>query len=77
MMTGKILAAAVAAAVLLSAGVASAQTNVHVKRVADRQAQFVSSYFDKAYWDAISPHGRFVVERDPFAGTVWENVVPY
>ena len=78
-MVGKIFAAATAGIVLLSAGVASAQPVAQAKRAAVSQTPVVNVYYDKAYWDGIAgavPSVR--PERpNPYAGTVWENVVPY
>jgi hypothetical protein len=71
------------ALVLGSAGIASAQTNTHAARVnGARQAPFATSdynggaYFNEGYWRAIAPNGA-IEQRDPYAGTVWEGVVPY
>jgi hypothetical protein len=73
-MTGKIAAAVVAAIVLATASAASAQQS----RRADFawQAPPYHSYYDRAYWNAIAPAGR-IEQHDPFAGTVFEGVVPY
>lgn len=80
-MISKIAVAVAAAIVLASAGAASAQPNPHsVRRVAVRHAPapypFTDSYFNKEYWDGIAPLGRYE-ERNPYAGTVWDGVVPY
>jgi hypothetical protein len=77
-MTGKIAAAVVAAIVLATAGAASAQTNTHGARanIAASQMQAGASYYNSDYWNAIASPGR-APQRDPFVGTVFENVVPY
>jgi hypothetical protein len=80
-MTGKITAALVAAIVLATAGAASAQTVVRAPQVNatwqnPANGPYYNSYYNRDYWDAIAsrtqPPG-----RDPFVGTVFENVVPY
>jgi hypothetical protein len=77
-MAGKIAAAVVAAIVLATAGAASAQTNTRVARVnvAASQAQAYDSYYNSDYWNAIASPAR-IPQRDPFVGTVFDNVVPY
>ena len=81
-MTNKITAVMVAAILTASAGAASAQTNAHVARVNAQVArtnvaqQNPYSYYNRDYWDAVSPGGR-IQQRDPFVGTYFEGVVPY
>jgi hypothetical protein len=76
-MTSKITAAAVAAVLLASAGVASAQTNNHWARASvHTQGPSSDSYYNRHYWDAVAPYGR-AEQRDPYIGTIWEGVVPY
>ncbi|MGC1351122.1 MAG: hypothetical protein WA858_15285 [Xanthobacteraceae bacterium] len=75
-MSNKILIAAVAAIVLASTGLASAQTRTHVRApYAYGYAPSSNSYYDRSYWDAVAPN--IYVRPDPFVGTVWEGVVPY
>jgi hypothetical protein len=84
-MTGKITAIVAAAAVLASAGVASAQTNRHLQRAgAQWHAPYAgyyngNSYYNQDYWrgtydfvPGVGPN-----RSDPYAGTVFEGVAPY
>jgi hypothetical protein len=77
-MTGKIAAAVVTAVVLATAGAASAQTNARVVRinVAATQSPATGAYYNGDYWNAISSPAR-APQRDPYVGTVFENVAPY
>ena len=75
-MSNKILIAAVAAIVLASTGLASAQTRTYVRApYAYGYASSSNSYYDPSYWDAVAPN--IYVRPDPFVGTVWQGVVPY
>jgi hypothetical protein len=74
-MTSKITAAAVAAILLSSAGVASAQTGRHGSWTSG-QAAYSQSYYNGDYWNGVSPAGR-IQQRDPYVGTPFENVAPY
>ena len=68
-MSNKIVIAAVAAILVASTGLASAQARVH------RQAQIGYGYAPyTGYWEGTPS---FYVRPDPFAGTVWQNVAPY
>jgi hypothetical protein len=79
-MTGKITAAVVAAILLGSAGVASAQIGrtgpTHSRYYGPYYSPYYNSYYDRQYWDGVAPAGR-IYQRDPYAGTVFENVAPY
>ncbi len=81
-MTSKITAIAITAVLVASAGAASAQTNTHAARTnaqvtrANAAWQSPYSYYNRDYWDAVSPAGR-IQQRDPFVGTYFEGVVPY
>ncbi len=73
-MIGKITAAAAVAVLLASAGVASAQTRpAHVYGA--WQPPFANSYYNQDYWRAVAPN--LSQPRDPFVGTVFDNVAPY
>jgi hypothetical protein len=71
-MTGKITAAVVAAILLGSAGVASAQ----IGRTGPTYSPYYSSYYNRNYWEGVAPAGR-IYQRDPYAGTVFDGVAPY
>jgi hypothetical protein len=73
-MTGKITAALVAAILLASAGVASAQIGRHGPNA--YYNPYYNSYYNRDYWQGVAPHG-LIEERDPYAGTYWEGVAPY
>jgi hypothetical protein len=76
-MIGKISVATLAL-VLVSAGIASAQSS-HALRAhpaATLQAPYADSYYNKDYWDGVAPAGRIQL-RDPYVGTPFENVAPY
>jgi hypothetical protein len=75
-MTAKITAAVAAAFLLATVGAASARPTHFANTRAASQSAYADSYFNKDYWDAISPAGRIEL-RDPFVGTPFENVVPY
>ena len=75
-MTGKIATAAVAAIVLATAGVASAQTETRVAQANVTAPAPSNAYYNSDYWNAIADRGRDF-KRDPYAGTVFEGVVPY
>jgi hypothetical protein len=72
-MTGKITAALVAAILLASAGVASAQIG---RRGPTYYNPYYNSYYDRQYREGVTPGGR-IEQRDPYAGTVFEGVAPY
>ena len=73
-MVGKITAAAAVAALLASAGVASAQTpRPYVGRAL--QPPMAQSYYNEDYWRAIAPNQ--FDPRDPYVGTVWYGIAPY
>jgi hypothetical protein len=72
-MTGKITAALVAAILLASAGVASAQIGRHGPTYYN---PYYNSYYDRQYREGVTPRGR-IEQRDPYAGTVFEGVAPY
>jgi hypothetical protein len=74
-MTSKITAAVVAALVLGSAGVASAQTGRHGSWTS-AQTPYSQSYYNGDYWNGVAPAGR-IQQRDPYVGTPFENVAPY
>jgi hypothetical protein len=74
-MTSKITAAVVAAILLGSAGVASAQKGRHGSW-ASVQAPYSQSYYNGDYWNGVTPAGRIQL-RDPYVGTPFENVAPY
>jgi hypothetical protein len=69
-MTGKITAALVAAILLASAGVASAQIGRRGPNA------YYNPYYNRDYWQGVAPHG-LIEGRDPYAGTYWEGVAPY
>jgi len=71
-MTGKITAAVVAAILLGSVGVASAQ----IGRTGPTYSPYYNSYYNGNYWQGVSPAGR-IYQRDPYAGTVFDGVAPY
>jgi hypothetical protein len=71
-MTGKITAAVVAAILLGSAGVASAQ----IGRTGPTYSPYYSPYYYSNYWEGVAPAGR-IYQRDPYAGTVFDGVAPY
>ena len=71
-MTGKITAAVVAAILLGSAGVASAQ----IGRTGPTYSPYYNSYYNGNYWEGVAPAGR-IYQRDPYAGTVFDGVAPY
>jgi hypothetical protein len=77
-MTGKITAAVVAAILLGSAGVASAQ----IGRTGPNSyyspyySPYYNSYYNRNYREGVAPAGR-IYQRDPYAGTVFEGVAPY
>jgi hypothetical protein len=74
-MSNKILLAAVAAIVLASTGLASAQTRVHRQApIGYGSAPYTSSRYDGWNWEGVPS---FYVRPDPFVGTVWQNVAPY
>jgi hypothetical protein len=73
-MTGKITAALVAAILLASAGVASAQIGRHGPNA--YYNPYYNSYYNRDYWQGVAPHG-LIEERDPYAGTYWGGVAPY
>jgi hypothetical protein len=78
-MTGKITAAVVAAILLGSAGVASAQigrTGPQAPYAYPYYSPYYNSYYNRNYWEGVAPAGR-IYQRDPYAGTVFENVAPY
>lgn len=81
-MISKVTAAIVAAVLVASAGVASAQTSERTARTHAQTAltsaawQSPHFYYNKDYWDGVAPAGR-IQQRDPFAGTYFEGVVPY
>ena len=66
-MTSKIFAIVAAAAVLTSAGVASAQT---------RYAPYASPYYNQDTRNLRFGHANDK-QFDPYAGTVFEGVAPY
>jgi hypothetical protein len=73
-MTGKISAVIAAAALIASAGVASAQPARHVAHVAQQfevQAPGAGYY----HFRGEGPAGR--PQADPLAGTVFEGIAPY
>ena len=90
-MTGKITAVVATAILLASGAVASAAPNAHHERTsapsrlyydfvsqAPSQAPLNEPYYNQDYWngvDGVAPTG--TPARDPFAGTVFENVAPY
>ena len=79
-MTGKITAAVVAAILLGSAGVASAQ----IGRTGPTYSPYYYSpyyspyysYYNRNYWEGVAPDGR-IYQRDPYTGTPFEGVAPY
>ena len=73
-MIGKITAIVVAAALLASAGVASAQTNRHAR--AQWQAPYVNSYNNQNTGNLRFGHANDR-QYDPLAGTVLDGVAPY
>ena len=79
-MSNKILVATAAAVLLASNGWASARTKTNSQALYSdsyyTQALHSESYDNKTYWDAVAPQGR-IHEGDPYAGTIWEGVVPY
>jgi hypothetical protein len=77
-MIGKITTAVALALLLGSAGAASARTGKHAQVKSAWQAPFANSYYNEDYWrgiEGVAPHG--VEQRDPYAGTIWEDVAPY
>jgi hypothetical protein len=74
-MTGKITAAVVAAILLGSAGVASAQIGRNGPQ-APYGYPYYNSYYNGNYWQGVAPAGR-IYQRDPYAGTVFDGVAPY
>jgi hypothetical protein len=81
-MTGKITTAAAAAILLASVGAASAATHAHQTRTSAAASHsyydFAPQNFNQDYWNGVNgvaPGGSPL--RDPFAGTVFENVAPY
>jgi hypothetical protein len=76
-MSNKILIAVASAILLAFTGLASAQTRIHwqAPHAYGHYMPYANSYYDRTYWDAIAPNT--FVRPDPFAGTVWEGVVPY
>jgi hypothetical protein len=79
-MTGKITAAVVAAILLSSAGVASAQTGrtrpTYSPYYSPYNRPYYNSYYDRQYWQGVAPAGR-IHQRDPYGGTVFDDVAPY
>ena len=71
-MTGKITAALVAAILLASAGVASAQIGRRGPTYYNPYYNsYYNSYYDRQYREGVTPGGR-IEQRDPYAGTVFE-----
>jgi hypothetical protein len=74
-MTGKITAVAVAAMLLGSAGVASAQVG---RTGPTYSPYYYDSYYNGAYWRGIRGVAPYSSGRyDPYYGTYWEGVAPY
>ena len=79
-MTAKITAAVVAAILLGSAGVASAQVGrtgpTYNPYYGPYYSPYYDSYYNRNYWEGVAPVGR-IYQRDPYAGTPFQNVAPY
>jgi hypothetical protein len=75
-MSTKILAALTAAAVLVSAGEASAQIKAPAMRHNHLNASQCDSYAGTV-WDGVAPYSSTGGQCDPYAGTVWDGVAPY
>jgi hypothetical protein len=82
-MTGKITTAVVAVILFGTAGVASAQPIKHSVRTSGHlqaahwQAPYSDSYYNRDYWQGGGRHANRLEQRDPYAGTYFENVAPY
>ncbi len=76
-MSTKILIAAVAAVLVASTGLASAQTRIHRQApyAYGYTAPYANSYYDRSYWVAVAPN--LAVRPDPLVGTYFEGVAPY
>lgn len=84
-MSGKIIATIVVGVLLASTGLASARpkvpSNVNPNGTYyDYQPfyydQWSNNYYDRSYWGAFAPTQPWI-ERDPYAGTIWQGVWPY
>lgn len=76
-MSGKIFAAMAVTVLLATTGFASARTKTHHQVGYSGERNYSTSYYDRAYWDAVSPRGGADWQRDPYAGTIWDGVAPY
>jgi hypothetical protein len=76
-MSSKMIAAMAAIALLATSGFASAQTKPDPKVGNSSGHNYSKSYYDRAYWDAVTPQGGADRQRDPYAGTIWKGVAPY
>jgi hypothetical protein len=74
-MTSKISAVIAASALIVGAGVASAQPVRHVAHVAHHQVQVQPS--EGAYYHFRGDASGVRPQADPLAGTVFEGVAPY
>ena len=76
-MSSKITAAVVAATLLGSAGVASAQTGIRGSWISV-QAPYSQhdSRYNGDYWNEVAPTGRIRL-RDPYVGTPFDIVAPF
>jgi hypothetical protein len=73
-MTGKITAAVVAAILLGSAGIASAQ----IGRTGPTYSPYYSPYYNGNYWRGIQGVAPYRGSGyDPYYGTYWDGVTPY
>jgi hypothetical protein len=84
-MSVKIIAVIVLGALLASTGMASARPKASSKVNPSGYNNYYDyagpqpfqNYYDRSYWNAISPQPWIGWQRDPYAGTIWHGVAPY
>jgi hypothetical protein len=76
-MSGKIIAAMAVTVLLATTSFASARTKAHHHVGYGSDGRYYSSYYDQQYWNAVTPRGVGNWRRDPYAGTIWDDVAPY
>jgi hypothetical protein len=77
-MSGKIVAAVVAAALLATTGLADARTNTTKHHATRAFHAAVCDPYAGTYLDGVAPYSANLSPQcNPYAGTYWDGVAPY